>query len=56
MIQEITPLYGELVITSSHENQSGIPDEVKAMKEQTRLMIEEAACYLAEKNRIFAWL
>ena len=50
MSQDMAPLYGELVITSPNENQSGIPEEVNAMQEQTRLMIEEAACYLAEKR------
>ena len=50
MDQEPRPLYGEVVIASPDENQSGIPDEVRVMKEQTRLMIEEAAYHLAEKR------
>ncbi len=50
MSQELPPFYGELVITPPNENQSGIQDEVNAMKEQTRLMTEEAAYYLAEKR------
>jgi len=50
MSQELSPLYGELVSTSPNENQFGMPDEVNAMQEQTRLMIEEAAYYLAEKR------
>ena len=50
MSQDMPPLYGELVITSPTENQSSIQDEVNALKEQTRLMIEEAAYYLAEKR------
>lgn len=50
MGQESSPFYGELVISSSEDDQSGISAEVNAMKEQTRLMIEEAAYYIAEKR------
>lgn len=50
MGQESVPLYGELVITSPDENPSGVQEEITAMKEQTRLMVEEAAYYLAEKR------
>ena len=50
MGQESRPLYGELVIASSYENRSGIQDEVRSIKEQIRLMIEEAAYHLAEKR------
>jgi hypothetical protein len=35
MSQELSPLYVELVSTLPDQNQSGIPDEVNAMKEQT---------------------
>jgi len=42
-------LYGELVIPFTNDNQSTIPEE-EAMEEQARLMIEEAAYYLAEKR------
>lgn len=50
MDQEHRPLFGELVITPHDVDQSGISVEVRAMKEQARLMIEEAAYYLAEKR------
>lgn len=50
MGQESVPLYGELVITSPDENRSSVEKEITAMKEQTRLMVEEAAYYLAEKR------
>lgn len=50
MNQEAGLLYGELVTTSHEENRSDIPDEERAMEEQTRLMIEEAAYFLAEKR------
>ncbi len=50
MNQDMAPLYGELVITSPDKNHAGIPDEVNAMQEQTRLMIEEAAYSLAKKR------
>ncbi len=50
MGQESVPLYGELVIAYPDENRSGVQDEITAMKEQTRLMVEEAAYYLAEKR------
>ena len=43
------PLYGELVIPFSIEKGSTIQEE-ENMEEQTRLMIEEAAYYLAEKR------
>lgn len=47
---DMPPLYGELVITRPAKNRSGTPNEVNVMNEQTRLMIEEAAYYLAEKR------
>lgn len=50
MDQEPSPLYGELIFTPPRENQPDIQEEVSAMKEQTRLMIEEAAYFLAEKR------
>ncbi|MGA8864929.1 MAG: DUF2934 domain-containing protein [Gallionella sp.] len=50
MSQDLTPLYGELVITPPKEYEPGIPDELNTMQEQTRLMIEKAAYYLAEKR------
>jgi len=50
MDQKPRPLYGELVIPFSNESQSAIQQEEQAMEEQTRLMIEEAAYYLAEKR------
>jgi hypothetical protein len=50
MSQETGPLYGALVITSHEESLSGIPGEEQTMEEQTRLMIEEAAYFLAEKR------
>lgn len=50
MGQEQRPLYGELVIPFHNENQPDIRDEIKAMEEQTRLMTEVAAYFLAEKR------
>lgn len=52
MTQEMGPLYGELVIPyeTHSDERSGITDEVRAMAEQTRLMIREAAYYLAAKR------
>ena len=50
MSQELMPLYGELVIPFHDENQSSFLDEESAMKEQKRLMIEEAAYFRAEKR------
>jgi len=50
MSQEAELLYGALVTTSHEENRSDIPDEALAMEEQTRLKIEEAAYFLAEKR------
>jgi hypothetical protein len=50
MGQESIPLHGELVITSPDENRSSAHNEITAMKEQTRLMVEEAAYYLAKKR------
>ncbi|GAO37412.1 hypothetical protein SCT_2834 [Sulfuricella sp. T08] len=50
MGQELGPLYGELVIPFRDGNQSDIQSEVSAMEETTRLMIEEAAYFLAEKR------
>ena len=44
------PLYGELVITTRNENQADMLKEANVMKKQPRLMIEEAAYYLAEKR------
>lgn len=52
MGQEPRPLYGELAIPFANKKQSSIREEV-VMEEQTRLMIEEAAYYLAEKKRIY---
>jgi len=49
MSEEQKPLYGELVIPFSIEKGSTIQEE-ENMEEQTRLMIEEAAYYLAEKR------
>ncbi len=50
MSQESALLYGELVTTSHEENRAYIPDEERVMEEQTRLMIEEAAYFLAAKR------
>jgi hypothetical protein len=50
MSQELRPLYGELVIPFHHQNQSNILGELSTVQEQTRLMIEEAAYFLAEKR------
>jgi hypothetical protein len=52
MGQELRPMsmYGELVIPFHYENQSGIQDEISAMEEHNRLMIEEAAYFLSEKR------
>jgi hypothetical protein len=51
MEQKPRPLYGELVIDSTEEEtESGIQEEVSAMKEQIRLMTEEAAYYLAQRR------
>jgi len=49
MSEEQKPLYGELVIPFSIQKESTIQEE-ETMEEQTRLMIEEAAYYLAEKR------
>jgi hypothetical protein len=49
MDKEPIPLYGELVIASSYENQTSNL-QIEAMEEQSRLMIKEAAYYLAEKR------
>ncbi len=49
MDKQPIPLYGELVISASYENLEGNP-EVETMEEQARLMIQEAAYYLAEKR------
>ena len=43
-------LYGELVNLPREEEMSSVHEEVEAMKEQTRLMIEEAAYFLAQKR------
>jgi hypothetical protein len=45
------PLYGELVTASAYENQPKNHPELEAMEDATRLMIEEAAYYIAEKRR-----
>lgn len=49
MDQDPRPLYGELVIPFANKKQANIQEEA-VMEEQTRSMIEEAACYLAEKR------
>ena len=46
----LMPLYGELVIPFHSEDESTVLDEVNAMEEQTHVMIEEAAYFLAEKR------
>lgn len=43
------PLYGALVIDTPYEKPA-INQEIEAMEEQNRLMIQEAAYYLAEKR------
>ena len=50
MSQELRSLYGELVIPFHNENHPDIQNEVDAMEETTRIMIEEAAYFLAEKR------
>ncbi len=47
---DMPPLYGELVINTPNENQADMLKEANVMKKQPRLMIEEAAYYLAEKR------
>jgi Protein of unknown function (DUF2934) len=42
--------YGELVEMPHDEERTNFELEVEAMKEQTRLQIEEAAWFLAEKR------
>lgn len=49
MENEPIPLYGELVIDTPYEKPV-INQEIETMEEQTRLMIKEAAYYLAEKR------
>lgn len=49
MNTEAFPLYGELVINTPYEDPARNL-EIEIMEEQTRLMIQEAACYLAEKR------
>ncbi|HTN93523.1 MAG TPA: DUF2934 domain-containing protein [Gallionella sp.] len=49
MDQNSTPLYGELVIPFADKSQATIKEQT-VMQEQSRLMIEEAAYYLAEKR------
>lgn len=49
MDQEPKPLYGELVIPFSSENQPN-PPENESLEVHIRSMIEEAAYYLAEKR------
>ena len=48
MGEELRPLYGELVHIPPEEDQSAIAVEINAMKEQIRLLIEEAAYSIAE--------
>lgn len=43
------PLYGELVVASTYENQSDNP-EMEAIEDRARPKIEEAAYYLAEQR------
>jgi hypothetical protein len=50
MNENEVPLYGELVSFPHVENQNGIPDEERIMEDQTRVMIEEAAYFLAQKR------
>ncbi|NNM83003.1 MAG: DUF2934 domain-containing protein [Burkholderiales bacterium] len=50
MTQETRPLYGELVIPFEAQDRSGVIEEASLMEDQTRLMIEEAAYFLAEKR------
>jgi hypothetical protein len=50
MNHEFTSLYGELVIPFQLNNQSDLPDEAEVMEDTFRVMIEEAAYYLAEKR------
>ncbi len=54
MDQEPRPLYGELVVASSCENQPRT-SEVEVADGQTRSMIRETAYSLAEKKRICTW-
>lgn len=42
--------YGELVIPYHQAENSGMSAEASIMEDQVRLMIEEAAYYLAEKR------
>ncbi len=49
MNQETIPLYGALVIDSSHE-ESEVQEEVSAMKDLQWHMIQMAAYHLAEKR------
>ena len=50
MNDELHSLYGELVIPFANENEPEVMVEFSAMQDQKRLMIEEAAYYLAEKR------
>lgn len=50
MNQETNPIYGTLVIDSSQEESSEVQEEVNAMKDMQRQMIEIAAYHLAEKR------
>ncbi len=51
MTQENRPLYGELVISSTGEEEEPVVDkEVHTMQDLVHQMIEEAAYYLAEKR------
>jgi hypothetical protein len=50
MNHEFTSLYGELVIPFQLNNQSDLPDEAEVMEDTFRVMIEEAAYYLAEER------
>jgi hypothetical protein len=50
MNENEVPFYGELVSFPHEENQNGIQDEERIMEEQTRIMIEEAAYFIAQKR------
>lgn len=50
MERERGSLYGLLVIPFNEENESNLPSEEGAMRDATRIMIEEAAYFLAEKR------
>jgi len=54
MNDELQSFYGELVIPFGNNNQPEVMREVEAMQDQKRIMIEEAAFYLAEKRNFAA--